>query len=156
MHAIFAAFAASDRVQVVGMGGNAVNQGRLSHVAQKAPTAEGGGGTALAALPLRDTLVRIGRDRPTYVKLDIEAGECAAVRGMGDWLRTARIVGLQIEMQPATKACCERERWNLPGGFFHTLNTTHGLVANSAACLDGPTDVVWSTPLAKLGARVAQ
>ena len=142
------AYAVGDRPTTFGMGLNGRNQGGVHHLPEQ-PAGRGGGGgggTTLAVLPLRDTLGRIARERPTYVKLDVEAGECAAVRGMGDWPRTARIVGLQIEMQPPTKLCCERERWTEAGGLFHTLRTVHGLVpnvANGSACRDAPFDTVW-------------
>lgn len=64
--------------------------------------------------------------RPVFLKIDIEGGECDAIRGARRFLEESkRIVGVAIELRRASRGCCEE--WIAPGGFFHRLWRVHTL-----------------------------
>lgn len=140
-----ASFAAADVPKALLMGRSNRNQGGVSHL-DALQTATGS--TALAALPLADVLAE-EPSRPTYVKMDVEGGECDAVQGMRDWPVRALIVGWQMEMKQSTRECCERTNWTKPGGLFHTLRHLQGLRPRARngtlqfLCSNAPSDFVW-------------
>lgn len=66
-------------------------------------------------------------ERPIFLKMDVEGGECRALRGLRDFLRTPHnIIGALIETgQPATQACCKE--LTAPNGAFDLLYTRYKL-----------------------------
>lgn len=72
------------------------NQGGLHHT-------ERPGGVQIPRVALDSALWPIAR--PTFVKVDIEGSECAALRGARTFLRDSNIVGVSIEIAQS-RACC--------------------------------------------------
>ena len=72
-----------------------------------------------------DDVVHLPVGKPVYLKLDIEGGECAAVRGMRNFLEKSRIIGATVEMISSYECC--RDQWLQPGGFFDVLLERHKL-----------------------------
>jgi FkbM family methyltransferase len=121
---------ASDSYETFEMGFSDDNQGGVAH------TAKGGGGNGdngvslaqLPAAPLSSVLPPLPTARPVYIKIDVEGGECRALRGLGGFLQNAsNVIGMLIETgHPSTRACCE-ELTASPVGAFHLLHTRHRL-----------------------------
>lgn len=142
-------FAVASRTATLQMGTNYRNQGGVHHVPSKGAAP----GIQLAALAL-DTVLSPA-DVPTfYLKVDVEEGECGAVRGMRRLVNASHVIGVNMEMHKLTKDCCVIANWTHPGGFFHTLRTRHHLVPDTRpdgalhqlrpeGCREPPFDVVW-------------
>ena len=138
-------FAASDKPKTLLMGRSNRNQGGVHHLGNLTTHH---GNTVLSALPLADVLP-CEPDRPTYVKMDVESSECAAVAGLRGWVARARLVGWHMEMKQSTRECCALRAWTKPGGLFHTLHDVHNLrpvMRNGTLgtlCYRAPPDLVW-------------
>lgn len=124
----------------LGMGTNSNNQGGVKHRSGVVTS-----GTMLPAFRLDDVLAF--EERPVYIKIDIEGGECNALRGMQRFIsKTATIIGVNMEFaQSRTKCCAE---WTSPGGFFDTLHNKHrlcpGIHKYKTICSINTWDLVWS------------
>ena len=87
-------------------------------------------GSGLARIPmgpLSTLLPPIPSSRPVFLKMDVEGGECRALRGLTSFLSAPHnIVGFMIETgQPATRACCSE--LVAPNGAFSLLHSRHHL-----------------------------
>ena len=122
----------------VGMGRSAVNQGGVRHgVDVESPT-------LLPTMSL-DTILE-PESRPVYIKIDVEGGECDALRGMKRYVEHARnIIGVSMEFGQSREVCCED--WVQDGGFFDILHLRHRLcpdgVSLSAVCESSLWDLTW-------------
>ena len=122
---------ASDSFGAFDMGESTTNQGEATHTAAKTSKSSLLG-TGVARIPVGklDDMMPLDswpRTRPVYVKIDVEGGECRALRGMQKFLQGSTIIGFQIETgQPATRACCE-ELVAWPHGAFSVLRHRHNL-----------------------------
>lgn len=128
------------RVEEFGMSSSRThNQGGVRHNARVKSR------TLLPALELDRVLSP--ETRPVYIKMDIEGGECNAVRGMKAYLAgSAQIIGVNMEFGQCRAACCDE--WVRPGGFFHVLHERHRLcprgVAYETICNSSAWDLVWN------------
>lgn len=130
--------ALSDRVDVLGMGVSAHNQGGVQHRPNRYSRVQ------LPAMPL-DVILRpstVG----VYIKLDVEGAECAVVEGMRKFVDgTLRIVGVTMEFGQSRQLCCEE--WTAPRGFFDILRTRHSLcpagVSYGSLCESSKWDLTW-------------
>lgn len=129
---LLSTFALSDKAEPMALGTSEQNQGNLQHARLgsrvrifKKPTPPSRG-THIAAFRLDDVL-QAAPQAPVYLKIDVEGGECAVIRGMRRFLHRADIWGVHIEMQNATRTCCIQDNWTETGGFFHLLYHRHKL-----------------------------
>jgi len=142
-------FAVSAEVGTFKMGVSNMNQGGVHHE----PSRESRG-VQLAAVPL-DRVMRPAELPVFYLKMDLEDGECRAVRGMQRLVATTDIIGVNMETHARTKECCVVDGWTESGGFWHLLSTRHKLVPNTpvggklrgmlaGGCYETRYDVVWT------------
>jgi FkbM family methyltransferase len=119
------------------------NQGGLAHVS----TQKRSGSTMLPRIPL-DHVLRPVTDRPVYLKIDIEGGECDATRGMRRFVNSSsHILGVTMEFAQSRQTCCAE--WKMTGGFFDTLHRKHGLCPQgvpsyNTVCESNAWDLVWA------------
>ena len=136
--------ALSDASGELAMGESVENQGGVSH--RKVSNAANVN-TRIPAFRLDDIL--LAEKRPLYLKLDIEGSECAAFRGMMQYLQNAkRIIGTNMEFRgerAITKECCPK--WTASGGVFDILHTKHDLCPKGMAydnvCASNEWDLLW-------------
>ena len=161
---LLSTFALSDRAEPMALGTSEQNQGNLQHARLdsrvrifKKPTPPSRG-THIAAFRLDDVL-QAAPQAPVYLKIDVEGGECAVIRGMRRFLHRADVWGVHIEMQNATRTCCIQDNWTETGGFFHMLYHRHKLrlVARSRTsflhpqfCVHSSWDVLLGRPFVTL------
>ena len=125
----------------LGMGRSSNNQGGVKHE---------GGTTSSTMLPsLRfDDIPSFSRKRggTFYLKIDIEGGECSALRGMKDFISRVRIVGVNMEWVNAKKCCKELSS---DGQVFHMFWKRHGLCPQGTTfeslCSYPHWDLVWKS-----------
>lgn len=122
---------ASDAYSFFDMGFSADNQGEATHTPRIATASSSSsanpGLVAIPMAPLSSVLPRQPPDRPVFVKMDLEGGECRALRGMRAFLRRSRIAGLMVETGHAlTRSCCS-ELMAPDLGAFSILHRRHGL-----------------------------
>ena len=111
------------------------NQGRNQGEVSLSPSARLGD-VRIPMAPLQAALPLEPSGRPVFVKMDVEGGECRALRGMRAYLERANIIGMLIETgHPSTRACCSE--LVAPGGAFHTLRTRHRLCPRDASARAG-------------------
>mmetsp|Transcript_48784 Transcript_48784/g.105725 ORF Transcript_48784/g.105725 Transcript_48784/m.105725 type:complete len:343 (+) Transcript_48784:98-1126(+) len=116
---------ASDTSGVFGMGFAATNQGEATHAPLEQNTRQF---VQIPVLPL-DAVLPHGAfaPRPVYLKMDIEGGECRALRGLRRFLRKANLIGAIFETnKQETIDCCE-ELVNAPDGAFYILHHQQSL-----------------------------
>lgn len=85
---------ASDAYATFSLGDSKNNQGSATQ------SQTGGGEDGLMRVPvapLSQLLPSQPAERPVFVKIDVEGGECRAIRGMMDFLRRSRIIGMLVE-----------------------------------------------------------
>lgn len=122
-----------------GMGTSHSNQGGVRHGADVISL------TSLPTFELDRILTPV--ERPIYIKIDIEGGECDALRGMKTYLAQAKeIIGVNMEFGQSRKKCCNE--WVQPNGFFDLLHRRHRLcpsgVSYDSVCVSQQWDLVWS------------
>jgi len=127
----------SDTVSLCAIGKHGRNQGALQHtIGSSDAEAARGASSPLQRASARTMAVPIDtvlppQDRPTFVKLDIEGGECAAMRGMHRLLNSStNIVGALVEFDKSFSCC--RELINPESGGFWLLASRHSLCAYQA------------------------
>lgn len=135
----------SDTTGPCELGGHRDNQGALLHSIgssagsfRSRPTGWRRGLVTTMAVRVDDVLPP--RVLPTFLKMDIEGGECEAFRGMRHVLNESAssiFIGALIEFDKS-RACCHELVDGAAGGAFWLLKTRHGLCpylayANQAA-----------------------
>eukprot|EP00965_Chrysotila_dentata_P113501 3750832-Pleurochrysis_carterae.AAC.4 len=116
---------ASDDNNVFGMGfAKPYNQGSATHVPMRD---NGRRFVQVPSVPLDSVLPRDAFPKqPVYLKMDIEGGECRALRGMRLFLKRANIIGAVLETAKIeTFSCCADLMGSL--GAFNTLHFQHKL-----------------------------
>lgn len=110
--------ALSAKTGELGMGINKDNnQGGVRHTAKESTT-------MLPAFRLDDVLHF--ETRPVYIKLDIEGGECDAIKGMPNYISKSRnVIGVNMKFGQSRTRCCSD--WTMSGGFFDILHNKHNL-----------------------------
>lgn len=121
----------------LGMGINNNNQGGVAHVERMSAT-------MLPAVRLDDVLNF--ETRPVYIKIDIEGGECNALKGMQNYIsKSTKIIGVNMEFGQSRKKCCSE--WTMPGGFFDILYKKHNMCPDhyqyDTICSQNAWDLVW-------------
>ena len=149
---------ASDRWEMFDMGLSEANQGEATHTPlsrSPPPSASSAGaagrsvvtlrqraesvtglvtGTGIARIPvgpISQLLPAVRAERPVFVKMDVEGGECRALRGLSaanGFLRAKRnLLGFMVETgNEATRECCAELTAPLTGA-FHQLRYVHQL-----------------------------
>ena len=141
---------ASDKFSSFHMGFDNTNQGGVNHTLD-----ENAGFANDAVAPLHRVLPAVLAKAKIFVKMDIEGGECRALRGLVPFLRGGvRLLGAQVESgQAETIACCN-ELVTAPFGAFHVFHHVHRLcpfnagngtaLAYAKICSDGlPWEIAW-------------
>ena len=122
----------------LGMGiNNNQNQGHVVHLKRMSAT-------MLPAIRLDDVLKF--ETRPVYIKIDIEGGECNALKGMQNYVsNSTNIIGVNMEFGRSRTKCCSE--WKMPGGFFDILYKKHNLCPDphryDTICSTNAWDLVW-------------
>jgi FkbM family methyltransferase len=142
-------FALGQEPTTLSMGVSSDNQGAVSHLKNRANYTTSKIDVRLASLSLNSVLPSATR-RPLYLKVDIEGGECEALPGASNLFSNWRIVGANMEMQPATRKCCVQQGWQASGGPFYHMRSTHALCSFSRSApvtnpcnATGPWDIQW-------------
>jgi FkbM family methyltransferase len=127
-----------DETSLCQLGASSTNQGGPSHrtslsLGPSSATLPPTGGLSAGSLVL-DSILGRGEEAwspAVFLKLDIQGAECAAFRGMRQFLeRRVRVVsGMAIELSELKHCCHELVR---TGGAFATLTKRHGLCAYDA------------------------
>ena len=117
---------ASDEWSTFAIGRDPINQGNLEHMPQTLTAMQ------IPVAPLQSVLGASGVDwarRPIFLKMDIEGGECRALRGMRQLLGAAglHLLGVLIETNHKSTWECIPELITAPDGAFHVFNTRHNL-----------------------------
>ena len=133
-------FALNAQTGELGMGTHRSNQGGVQHRSEVITSP-----TMLPAVRLDDVLAF--EHRPVYIKIDIEGGECNALRGMRRFIsQTATIIGVNMEFGQSRKKCCTE--WTSPGGFFDILHNKHrlcpGIHEYKLICSINMWDLIWT------------
>lgn len=115
------------------------NQGGVAHVKKMSAT-------MLPAVRLDDVLNF--ETRPVYIKIDIEGGECNALKGMQNYIsKSSNIIGVNMEFGQSRRKCCSE--WKMPGGFFDILYKKHKLCPYphqyDTICSTNAWDLVWDS-----------
>uniref|UniRef100_A0A7S4F9B9 Methyltransferase FkbM domain-containing protein n=1 Tax=Chrysotila carterae TaxID=13221 RepID=A0A7S4F9B9_CHRCT len=110
---------ASDDNSVFAMGVNPQNQGGVTHVPL---LEEGAKFMQIPVVPLDSVLPSDAfSKRPVYLKMDIEGGECRALRGMRRFLQKANLIGAAFETDKSETIACCNELMRPPNGAFQLL-----------------------------------
>lgn len=129
--------ALSDTIGELGMGTSVLNQGGVKHVTKE----------SLTMLPTftLDAILQ-PETRPVYIKMDIEGGECNALRGMHNYiLNSKQIIGLNLEFGQSKHCCSE---FIAKDGLFDILHHKHKLCPKNYIynniCSVKAWDLIWT------------
>lgn len=131
--------ALGSNVKEIGMGLSKSNQGGVRHDSRTKSF------TILPSMVLDELLAPEGR--PVYIKIDIEGGECDAIKGMKKYISSSEnIIGVNMEFGQSRTNCCSQ--WVQPEGFFDVLYRKHKLCPmniqyDQNICLSKAWDLVW-------------
>jgi FkbM family methyltransferase len=127
------------------MGLSKTNQGGVHHGGSR------GSVTMLPSMYLDSVLPP--ETRPVYIKIDIEGGECNALKGMQNYIsNSTKIIGVNMEFGQSKQCCSE---WMSSGGFFHVLHFKHGLCPHGHnyqnICSVNAWDLMWKNCAPRMG-----
>mmetsp|Transcript_32327 Transcript_32327/g.84774 ORF Transcript_32327/g.84774 Transcript_32327/m.84774 type:complete len:306 (+) Transcript_32327:113-1030(+) len=134
------ALCVSDGASPCEINGHRDNQGALQHMMRHTGADSLGRLTSrpsgwrrgmVTTMAVRIDNVLSPRQRPLFIKIDVEGGECEAFRGMPKLLNDSHVFGALVEFDKSHK-CCQELISKSTRGAFWMLHHQHGLCAYQA------------------------